>query len=82
MDVKHVSGPLRVAAAYALSSRLSGVTLLAGSTQSDAAASSRSSASPRRFTTPFDLMVYGFNPVIPAPGPRQGTTWRSSRTSP
>ena len=34
VDVKHVSGPIRVAAAYAFATRLSGVTLLSGSTRS------------------------------------------------
>jgi hypothetical protein len=80
VDFKHVSGPLRVAAAYGLSSRLSGVTLLSGSTQSTGGKFPKLGKS-RRFTTPFDLMVYGFNPVIPGPGSGKGTTWRSSRTS-
>ena len=80
VDVKHVSGPLRVAAAYALASRLSGVTLLSGSSQSAGGKFPKLGKS-RRFTTPFDLMVYGFNPVIPSPGTKAGTTWRSSRTS-
>ena len=80
VDVKHVSGPLRVAAAYALASRLSGVTLLSGSSQSAGGKFPKLGKS-RRFTTPFDLMVFGFNPVIPSPGTKSGTTWRSSRTS-
>jgi hypothetical protein len=80
VDFKHVSGPLRVAAAYGLSSRLSGVTLLSGSTQSTGGKFPKLGKA-RRFTTPFDLMVYGFNPVIPSPGSGKGTTWRSSRTS-
>jgi hypothetical protein len=32
----------------------------------------------RRFFTPFDLMVYGFGPIVPV-YPRKGETWRSSR---
>jgi hypothetical protein len=36
------------------------------------------SADRRRFLTPVDLMVYGFNPVLPS-YPHKGETWRSSR---
>jgi hypothetical protein len=33
-----------------------------------------------RFVTPFDLMAYGFGPVLPA-YPSNGQSWRSSRDS-
>ena len=81
VDVKHVSGPLRVAAAYALASRLSGVTLLSGSSQSAGGKFPKLGKS-RRFTTPFDLMVYGFNPVDPrarAPSPARPGVPRARR---
>ncbi len=83
VDVKQVSGPLRVAAAYALATRRSGVTLLSGSTQSASAKGVHFPAlgHSRRFVTPLDLMVYGFNPVVPAPPANKGASWRSSRTS-
>src|SRR4051794_9239193 len=67
VDVKQVSGPLRVAGAYALATRLSGVTLLSGSTQSAAGKGVKFPAlgHSRRLVTPIDFMVYGFNPVVP-----------------
>jgi hypothetical protein len=81
VDFKSVSGPLKVAGAYALSTRLSGVTLLSGSTQSAGHVHFPRLAKSRRFVTPFDLMVFGFGPVIPSLPAAKGATWRSSRTS-
>jgi hypothetical protein len=81
VDFKNVSGPLKVAGAYALSTRLSGVTLLSGSTQSAGRVKFPRLAKSRRFVTPFDLMVFGFGPVIPALPAHKGDVWRSSRTS-
>src|SRR3954470_1179862 len=56
VDGKQVSGPLRVAGAYALATRRSGVTLLSGSTQSASAKGVRFPAlgHSRRFVTPLD----------------------------
>ena len=81
VDFKNVSGPLKVAAAYALATRLSGVTLLSGSTQSTGKVHFPRLGKSRRFVTPFDLMVFGFGPVIPQLPASKGATWRSSRTS-
>ncbi len=85
VDVKHISGPINVAGSYTFATRLGGVTHLSGFTK----AATRVSFPPlgpsglpsdarRRFFTPFDLMVFGFSPVIPV-YPRKGQTWRSSR---
>jgi hypothetical protein len=85
VDVKNLSGPIAVAASYTFSSRLSGITNLAGVARAQTRAHfpqlgprAAPSADRRRFLTPVDLMVYGFNPVLPA-YPRKGDTWRSSR---
>jgi hypothetical protein len=85
VDVKHLSGPINVAGSYTFATRLSGVTHLSGFTK--AATRSRfpnlgprdlPSDQRRRFFTPFDLMVFGFSPVVPV-YPVKGETWRSSR---
>ena len=75
MDVKNVSGPISVAGAYTFSTRLSGVThspRQAAATRAKFPASARVTCSRqrRRFLTPFDLMVYGFSPVVRPPRPR------------
>jgi hypothetical protein len=81
VDVKHVSGPIAVVGSYLFATRLSGVTLLSGATR----AATRAKfprlgphADRRHFFTPYDLMTFGFNPVIPI-GAAKGTTWRSAR---
>jgi hypothetical protein len=81
VDVKHVSGPIRVSAAYAFATRLSGVTLLSGSTRSSTKDKLPKLGRARHFVTPLDLRVFGFNPIVPPLGSAKGTTWRSSRTS-
>ena len=81
VNVKHLSGPIAVVASYLFSTRLSGVTLLSSSTQ----AGTRSKfprlgprGDRRHFFTPYDLMTFGFNPVVPI-GAEKGTSWRSTR---
>jgi hypothetical protein len=85
VDVKRVSGPINVAGAYTLSTRLSGVTQLSASTQAATRAKfpalgprSAASMDRRRFFTPYDFMTYGFGPVVPVYA-KAGYTWRSSR---
>jgi hypothetical protein len=85
VSVKHVSGPINVAGAYLLSTRQSGVTLVSGATQAATRAKfpplgprGAAAADRNHFFTPYDLMVYGFNPIIQI-DPAKGTTWRSSR---
>ena len=85
VDVKHISGPINVAGSYTFATRLSGVTHLSGFTKAATRVKfpplgprSLPSDQRRRFFTPFDLMVFGFSPVIPV-YPKKGQTWRSSR---
>jgi hypothetical protein len=80
---RHVSGPIRVAGSYGFSTRADGVTNLFGVTK--AATSIKfpplgPRTRRRHFVTPFDLMTFGFNPVLteyPAPG----QTWGSKNPS-
>jgi hypothetical protein len=84
MSVKHISGPVRVAGAYGFTSRADGVTNLWATTKS-ATISPLPPLGPaalpknrrRNFATPYDLMVYGFNPIIPA-YPTAGTSWSAA----
>jgi hypothetical protein len=85
--VKYVSGPIKVAAAYGFTARLEGVTNVWGISKSASLATmpklgplALPPAKRRHFETPFDLMTYGFNPLIPA-YPGQGSTWSGGPTS-
>jgi hypothetical protein len=82
-SVKHVRGPIRVAGAYGFSLRTDGLTSLWGATQAASLAKFPalgprflSVEQRRHFFTPFDLMVYGFSPILPA-YPAGGQTWAS-----
>ena len=83
VDVKHVSGPIRVSAAYAFATRLSGVTLLSGSTRSSTQGqAAQARASSRHFVTPLRPDGLRLQPGRAADRARpRATTWRSSRTS-
>jgi len=81
--VQSVSGPMKVSGAYEFTSRLDGVTSVASATKAASLAklpplgpSSLPAAKRRHFFTPFDLLTFGFNPVLPA-YPTAGTTWTS-----
>jgi hypothetical protein len=87
MKISSVSGPMKVAGAYEFTRRLDGVTSVASSTKAASLAHlpplgprSLPTARRRHFFTPFDLMTFGFNPVLPAYG-IPGTTWSSDRAS-
>src|SRR4051812_30631172 len=84
VDVKSVSGPIKVAGSYAFSTRLSGVTNLSAFTKAASRAkfpklgpASAAAADRRHFFTPYDLMLFGFNPVMEV-WPITGDSWRSS----
>lgn len=87
VDVKSVRGPIKVAGSYVFSKRLDGITNLSASTK---AATRRPlpklgprsvpPADRRHFFTPYDLMTFGFNPVLPV-FPAEDASWRSSRES-
>ncbi len=87
VDVKDVGGPLRVAGSYVLTSRLNGVTATQAAVSSKSLARfpalgprSQPADRRRRLVTPFDFMIFGMNPVLPA-HPSPGQTWRSARKS-
>lgn len=80
-SVAHVSGPIRVSGAYGFSLRADGLTNLWALTRSQSLAKFPAlgprqlpAERRRRLLTPFDLMVFGFNPVIPG-HPTAGTAW-------
>lgn len=85
--VASVSGPLKVSGVYEFTRRLDGVTSVASAVRAATLAKfpplGPSSVAPqkrRHFFTPFDLMTFGFNPVLPA-YPSGHATWHSSRNS-
>ena len=78
-----VSGPMKVAGAYQFTTRLDGLTSVSSATKAASLAKlpplgpkSLPLNKRRHFFTPFDLMTYGFSPVLPA-YPTPGTTWSS-----
>jgi hypothetical protein len=82
-----VSGPMKVAGAYQFTTRLDGVTSVSSATKAASLAKlpplGPSFLPPdkrRHFFTPFDLMTYGFGPVLPA-YPAAGATWSSDPKS-
>lgn len=83
LKVSSVSGPIKVAGAYQFTRRLDGITSVASATKAASLAklpplgpSSLPAAKRRHFFTPFDLMTFGFNPLLPAYA-KVGDTWRS-----
>jgi hypothetical protein len=85
--VKSVSGPIKVAGSYGFSKRLDGVTNLWGNTQSATLLKFpplgplfAAPANRRHMVTPFDLMTFGFNPVLPA-YPAAGEAWSADQPS-
>ncbi|HEY6961296.1 MAG TPA: hypothetical protein VI408_05330 [Gaiellaceae bacterium] len=82
--VTSVSGPIRTSASYGYTSRVSGVTNLWSAARATTLAKfpplGPKSAKPserRHFFTPFDLMNFGFNPILPAYA-KQGDTWSAA----
>jgi hypothetical protein len=87
LKVQSVSGPMKVAGAYQFTTRIDGVTSVASATKAASLAKlpplgprSLPTAKRRHFFTPFDLMTFGFNPVLPA-YPVAGNTWSSDPNS-
>ncbi len=82
-----VSGPTKVAGAYQFTARIDGVTSVSSATKAASLANlpplGPSALPPnkrRHFFTPFDLMTFGFNPLLPA-YPSTGATWSSDPNS-
>ena len=84
---QHISGPIKVAGSYGFSTRTDGVTNIWGLTKAATAIKfpalgprSLPAGKRRHFFTPFDLMDFGFNPVLPA-YPAPGQVWGSKNPS-
>ena len=85
MDVTDVAGPIDVDASYVVSSRLSGTRLITSRMrESRVPRGLRQRLAPkggtgwhRQFVTPYDLLTYGFGPILPAYATK-GMSWRSS----
>jgi hypothetical protein len=82
-----VSGPMKAAGAYQFTTRLDGVTSVSSATKAASLAklpplgpASAPSDRRRHFFTPFDLMTFGFSPLLPA-YPAAGATWSSDPNS-
>jgi hypothetical protein len=82
-SVKHLSGPIRVAGAYGFTMRGDGASNIWAITKSASLVKfpplgpkNLPQDRRRRFTTPLDLMLYGFNPILPAYA-IPGTIWGS-----
>lgn len=87
VDVKHVSGPIRVAGSYGFAVRTDGVTNIWGATRAASLAKFPAlgprflPANRRRhFFTPYDLMIFGMNPILTA-YPQQGENWTAKNPS-
>ena len=80
LTVKSVSGPMTVAGDYVFTRGLDGLTTLGGSSAARTLLTFPSLGHGRRFLTPLDLMVYGFNPILPAYA-QAGDTWKSGNAS-
>jgi hypothetical protein len=84
--ITSVSGPIKVEGAYGYTLRLDGLTNLWSTTKSASLAKlpplgpkALPEAKRRHFVTPFDLMGFGFNPLLPA-YPQPGDTWQAARS--
>jgi hypothetical protein len=73
---KSVSGPIRAAGQYLFTDRLDGLTLIAGASSAASLVKAPRLGHDRHFFTPFDLMTYGFNPLLPAYA-KIGSLWHS-----
>jgi hypothetical protein len=78
--VKSISGPIKVLGQYGLDDRVDGVTNLWGSTSAATLAKLPRLGNHRHFLTPIDLMVFGYNPVLPE-YPKAGASWRSGNAA-
>jgi hypothetical protein len=76
VTVKSASGPIRAVGEYLFSSRLDGLRTTLASTSGATLLHLPRLGHGRHFFNPLDLMIYGFNPVLPAYG-APGTVWHS-----
>jgi hypothetical protein len=75
VSVKSASGPIKIAGAYGFTLRTDGLSSLWGATQSATKLKfpplgpvAMPIAQRRHFVTPFDFLIYGFNPILPPYG--------------
>lgn len=80
VDVKSVSGPIKAVGQYVFSAGLDGVTNISAATSAASLAKFPKLGHNRHFFTPMDLMLYGFNPVLPA-YPIAGSKWHSGNVA-
>lgn len=85
VDVRDVSGPIRVRGSYLFTTSTAGIVNTQALTRAadtvrfpPLGPRGRPAAQRRRFFTPFDLMTFGFNPVVPA-HPVRKQTWRPAK---
>ena len=83
ITAQSISGPIKAKGVYIYTSRVSGLIDIAATTSAASTANlpslgprSQPPDKRRHFFTPFDLMEFGFNPILPAYGV-PGTTWSS-----
>ena len=78
ISFRSISGPIKIVSSrYLFTLRLNtGLTSTYGLTSARSLVSFPSLGHGRHFLTPLDLMLFGFNPVLPA-YPAQGNSWRS-----
>jgi hypothetical protein len=87
IDAKHVSGPIRLAGSYGFALRTDGLTNIWGATRAASLARFPAlgpkflpAARRRHFFTPYDLMIYGMNPILSA-YPHAGESWTAKNPS-
>lgn len=76
VTVRSMSGPIRAVGEYLFSLRLDGLRTTLARTSAATLLHLPRLGHGRHFFNPLDLMIYGFNPVLPAYG-TPGTVWRS-----
>ena len=84
ISVKSISGPINMTGAYGFTLRTDGVTCLWARTRAATTAKlpalgpkALPTTKRRHFFTPYDLMTFGFNPLIPA-YPAAGQSWQGA----
>jgi hypothetical protein len=78
--VQSVKGPLRAAGEYGFTVRNGGVIDDGASAEATSLAKFPKLGHSRHFFTPFDMMEFGFDPILPA-YPVIGSCWSSSKSS-
>jgi hypothetical protein len=76
VTVRSVSGPIRALGEYLLSLRLDGLRTTLARTSAATLLHFPRLGHGRHFFNPLDMMIYGFNPILPAYG-NTGSSWQS-----